>query len=407
MATISTGVFKQLVAKKQSAQGTKATAGSAQQYRRVTSTIDLQKQTYQSNEIRPSMQKSDFRHGIRSVSGAISGELSCGTYQGFIESMLRAAASAAATSGAQTNITAAVTTGAAGTFTRAAGSFITDGFRVGMVVRCSGWTTPATANNAHNCLITALTATVMTGVMLDNVAFVAKAAGDSVTIAEVGKHVAIPASGHTRDYWTIEHNFADIVQSEQFTDCVFSGMNVKLPASGMATVDFNVMGLNMDTSTSAYFTAPTAASSGAVLAAVNGAVYVQGTKVGLITGMDFTVNGNMSAPGGIVGSNVDPDIFPGMIDVSGNMTVLFTDAVMRDYFINETEVSIIAVFTAGNTANADFQSHIFPRIKVGGSSKDDGNKGLTMTMPFTALEFTAGTAGVIPTTYWTQDSLYV
>jgi hypothetical protein len=407
MATISTGVFKQLIAKKQAAQGTKATTGSAQQYRRVTSTLDLQKQTYQSNEIRPSMQKSDFRHGIRSVSGTISGEVSCGTYQGFIESMLRAVAAAAVTTGAQTNITAAVTSGASGTFTRAAGSFITDGFRVGMVIRNAGWAAPATANNAHNCLITALTATVMTGVMLDNVPFVAKAAGDSVTIAEAGKHIAIPAAAHTRDYWTIEHNFADIAQSEQFTDCVISQMNVKLPATGMATVDFNVMGLNMDTSTSAYFTAPSSASSGAVLAAVNGAVYIQGAKVGLITGMDFTVNGNMSTPGGIVGSNVDPDIFPGMIDVSGNMTVLFTDATMRDYFINETEVSIVAVFTSGNSANSDFQSHVFPRVKVGGATKDDGQKGLTMTMPFTALENTTGSTSTIATTYWTQDSLHV
>ena len=183
MTAIATGVFKKLVAKKQSALGTKATAGSAQEYRRVTSTIDLQKQTYQSNEIRPSMQRSDFRHGIRSVGGAINGELSCGTYQQFIESVLRAAASTAATTGAQTNITAAVTSGAEGTFTRAAGSFLTDGFKIGMVVRASGIATTGVPNNAHNCLITSLTALVMTGVMLDGVAFGAKAAGDTVTIA--------------------------------------------------------------------------------------------------------------------------------------------------------------------------------------------------------------------------------
>lgn len=409
MSAIATGVFKKLVAKRQSALGTKATAGSAQEYRRVTSTIDLQKQTYQSNEIRPSMQRSDFRHGIRSVSGAINGELSCGTYQQFIESVLRAAASTAATTGAQTNITAAVTSGAEGTFTRAAGSFLTDGFKIGMVVRASGFATTGVPNNAHNCLITSLTALVMTGVMLDGVAFGAKAAGDTVTIAEVGKHIAIPQSAHTRDYYTIEHNFSDITQSEQFTDCVISQMDVKLPATGMATIDFNVMGLNMDTSTSAYFTSPTAASSGAVLAAVNGALYVQGTKVALITSLDFSVNGNMSAPGGIVGSNVDPDIFPGAIDVTGNMSVLFSDATMRDYFLNETEVSIIAVFTAGNTANADFQSHVFHRVKVGGASKDDGEKGLTMTMPFNSLENTSGGTGAstIATSYWQQDSAYV
>lgn len=403
---IATGVFKKLVAKKQSSLGVKATAGSAQQYRRVTSTIDLQKATYQSAEIRPSMQRSDMRHGVRSVSGAINGELSCGTYQGFMESVLRAAASTAATTGALTDLTAAVTTGAAGTFTRGTGSFLTDGFKVGMVVRSSGWATTGVPNNAHNFLITAVTALVMTGTMLDGVAVGAKAAGDSVTIAEVGKHIAIPQTAHTRDYWTIEHWFSDIEQSEQFTDCVISGADVSLPATGIGTVNFPVMGLDMDVGTTAYFTTPTAASSGAVLAAVNGAVFVQGVAVGLITSMSFTVNGNMAAPGGVVGSNVDPDIFPGMIDVTGELTVLFQDATMRDYFLNETEVSIVAVFTGSNAANADFQSHVFHRVKIGSATKDDQETGLTATKSFTALENTAGGTGTatIATSYWLQDS---
>lgn len=406
MTQIATGPFKRLVAKKQAALGTKATTGSAKDIRRVTSTIDLSKQTYQSEEIRTSMQRADMRHGVRSVSGAINGELSCGSYQGFMESVLRSAAAAAVTTGALTNITSAVVSGSEGTFTRASGSFITDGFKVGMVIRWAGWASPATANNAHNFLITALTAAVMTGLMLDGVPVVAKASGDSVTCTEVGKHISIPTTGHTRDYWTIEHNFSDITQSEQFTDCVFTSMDIDLPATGMSKVSFGVMGLNMDTSTSAYFVSPTAAGATGVLAAVNGALYIQGSRVANVTGMKFSVNGGHSSPGGVVGYNTDPDIFPGVLDITGEVTVLFDNVTMRDYFINETEVSIVAVFTASNAANADFQSHVFHRVKIGGASKDDGEKGLIATMPFTALENTAGGAAVnsFPTTYWVQDS---
>jgi hypothetical protein len=103
---------------------------------------------------------------------------------------------------------------------------------------------------------------------------------------------------------------------------------------------------------------------------------------------------------------VEPDIFPGDFDVTGNMTVLFADAVMRDYFLNETEVAVIAAFTAANTANADFQVHNFPRVKFGAASKNDGETGLSLTMSFVALENTAGGAALatIPTTYWMQDS---
>lgn len=409
MTQIATGVFKQLIAKKQSALGTAASGASAQIYRRVSSNLDLKKATYKSNEIRPSMQRADFRHGLRSVDGTVSGELSVGTYQKFIESTLRAASASAVTTGAIATVTAAVTTGASGTFTRSSGSYFTDGFKVGMVVRWTGWATTGTANNTHNFLITALTATVMTGTMLDGVAVGAKASGDTVTCTEVGKHVAIPQTGHTKDYWTIEHNFSDIVQSEQFVDCVFGAMNVKLPPTGMATIDFEVKGLNMTTGTSSVFTSPSSASTGATLAAVNGAVYVSGTAVGNITSLDFSVNGNTSTPGGVVGSNVDPDIFQGAFDVTGNMTVLFSDATMRDYFLNETEISIIAVFTSGTSASADFQSHVFHRVKVGGASKDDGEQGLKLTVPFTALENTSGGTGTssMATSYWMQDSAAV
>jgi len=161
----------------------------------------------------------------------------------------------------------------------------------------------------------------------------------------------------------------------------------------MATVDFPVLGLDVDTSTAACFTTPTAVSSGDNLAAVNGAVYVSGTAVALITGMDISVNGNATSVGAVVGSNVAPDITPGSLDVTGNMTVLFQDATMRDYFLNETEVTVVAAFTANNTATAGFQVYVMPVVKVGGASKDDGEKGLIMTMPFTATEFTSGGAG--------------
>jgi hypothetical protein len=319
-------------------------------------------------------------------------------------STLRSAWAATSAYAAGIDVTAAAT---APQFVDASAGYLTAGLKVGMVGRWTGWAgAGATANNDRNFLITALTAGNMSGVFLDGTAVVADAAGDSVTFTPVGKSVYIPTTAHTRDYWTIEHNYADIVQSEQFTDCVFGTMNVQLPATGMATIDFPVIGLNMDTSTAAYFTSPTAVSSGNILAAVNGAVYVAGVAVGYITGMDLSVNGNVTSVGGVVGSNVAPDITPGSFDVTGNMTVLFQDATMRDYFKNETEVSVIAAFTSANTATADVMVFSMPRVKVGGASKDDGEKGLIMTMPFTALENTAGGTGTstVASTIVIQDS---
>lgn len=415
MTTIASGISKLLVFKKQVALGTMATniASSGQYLRRTMSTLDKKKATYTSKEIRPSQQRSDFRHGVVGVDGTISGEVSVGTYQQFEESVNRSLSVTAITSGAAaTTFAAATTTGASGTFTRTAGSWLTDGFKIGMVIRTSGWVAPATANNATNMYITALTATVMTVARLDKQPVVTKVAGDSVTFTEVGKHHSTAVANQTRDYYTIEHNFSDIQQSEVFTDCVITQMDVKLPGSGMMGCDYIVKGLDMTPNQTAggYFITPIPTSGGAVLASANGLLYVNGLPVALITGMNFSVKGNHTSIGGIVGSNVEPDVFPGAVTVDGQVTVLFTDNVVRDYFLQETEVGIYCVFTTDNSATAGFKAYSFPRCKMGGANKDDGEKGLVMTMPFTALENSvnggAGTATQAGT-FVIQDSAYV
>lgn len=411
MPLIATGINKLLTFKQQSGLGVAAGPTGAQNLRRVSSTLDKKKATYTSKELRPSQQRSDMRHGVVGVDGTISGELSVGTYQSFIESMLRqdALAVVTVTTGASDIVTAAVGANG-GTITATAASFMAGAkFKVGMVVRASGFTTTAVANNAKNLFITALTDKIMSVVTLDGSAFVAKTETGAVTIASIGKFTYVPQTGQTREYYTIEHNFVDIAQSEKFTDCMITQMDVKLPASGMATIDFSIMGLDMTPGTTGYFTTPTAVSTGTNLAAANGVIYMQGLAIGLITGMNFSVKGNHSTIGGVVGSNVEPDIFPGSIDCDGQVTVLFTDAVVRNYFLQETEVSLYCAFTTDNTATAGVMAISLPRCKMGGASKDDGEKGLVMTMPFTALEAVLGGNGTNShaTTIAIQDSAFV
>ena len=401
--TIAQGIKKTLVAKRQSALGTAATNnGTAKTFRRVTSTIDLAKETYKSNEILPSQQHRDMRHGVRSVAGTITGELSPGTYQGFMESVLRADAitSALVATASPTGIVATTpniaTAPYEGVFTRTGGSsFLTSGIKVGMVVRWSaGSGTAYTANAGRNLLVTAVTSSVITGIMLDDAAVSTAGAGAMGTAiaTAVSNSITAAITSHTKDYWTIEHNYTDITQVEYFTDCVIGQMNIKCPATGMVTVDFPVVGLDMSTGTTAHFaTTPAAASTTSILASVNGAVYVAGNAVGTITSIDISVNGNVASMGGVVGTNTAPDVQRGVLEVTGSMSVFFQDATMRDYFINETEVSIVVAFTTSSTSTADFLTIVMPRVKVGGAGKADGQKGLVMTMPFTALENTTST----------------
>ncbi len=388
--TIASGVSKNVILAPQATKGTVAVAAlaTAQYLRRVTSNIDLSKETYQSNEIRSDQQVSDFRHGVRSSDGSINGELSPGTYSLLMAAILRKDFVAAPASGAESDVAAAITSGASGTFTSAAtATFLQDGLKVGDVGRWTGWTTTGEDNNARNFMITALTDLVMTGIFLDGDPVDEKVAGDAVTFTGVGKKTWTPTTGHTEDWFSLEHNFSDIDLSEVFYDLKPGSMAIGLPPSGISTVDIGMMGLNynaLDSAASPYFTNVLAASTSGNLAAVNGVVSVQGAPVALITGLSIDVNANLTSEP-VVGSNVKPDIFDGRVIVSGSMTVFFEDETFRDYFVDETEVSISCAFTTGNTGTADFVAFTMPRVKVGGATKDDGEKGIVQTMPFSAL----------------------
>ncbi|WP_211440923.1 phage tail tube protein [Collimonas humicola] len=406
--TIATGIAKQLRYKKELSFGVVATPNLpfAQSLRRVTSNLDLKKATYQSKEIRPDYQVANFRHGMRSVDGTISGELSVGTYKDFMATICRTAWTAAIASAALTTVTAAQTVGSGGTFTRSAGSWITDGFKTGDVVLWTGWLTTATGNNATNFYVTNLTPTVMSGFFLNGAAFSPKAAGDSVVVTQAGRKVAMAVSGQVNDSYTIEHWFSDIGQSEVFTGCRLNQMDVKLPATGFSTIDLNFMGKDMTPAQAAYFPTPMPVSNGGSLAAVNGALYLNGAQVGLITGMNIQAKAGMTS-GEVVGQNTRPDIFMGAMEVSGQMTIYFQDNTIRDIFVNETEASAQCVFTTDNTPTANFIAFTMSRIKCGGASKDDGEKGLVMTVPYVALlDINGGpTSPNNNTTLTIQDSL--
>lgn len=401
--TIATGVAKQLRIKKETTWGTAAGASGAQLLRRVTSDIDLSKDTYQSAEIRSDYQIADFRHGMRKVGGTIKGELSPGTYAMILQSALRRDfAAVSAITGLSLTIAGS---GPTYTVTRSAGDFLAAGLKVGMVVRITAGS--VNSNNSNkNLWITGLTATVITCIPAGNGTMTAEGPIATCTITPTGKSTFTPTTGHTNDSYSIEHWFSDVAQSELFTGCRIASLDLSLPPTGMATIDAAVMGKDVTTATSAYFSSPTAATSSGVLAAVNGVLQVNGTSVAVVTGLSIKLDSGMST-GAVVGSNTTPDVFPGRVNVTGQLSAYFQDAAMRDLFLNETTFAISAVFYTSTSAAADFIAVSMPLCKAGGATKSDGEQGLQLTMPFQALYNSAGGAavGTEATTLWIQDSL--
>ena len=247
---IAAGVNKSVRIKKEATFGTAPGATGAALLCRVTSQIDLVKDTYESQQIVSTFQRSDFRHGTRRVEGSLDDELSPGTHALMMAAAMRKDFVAGATTGAI--ITVAAVAGPPGTFTRSSGSFLTDGFKVGDIVRWTGWATTGAGNNARNYRITVLTATVMTVTGLLDEIVGAKVAGDSVTCTVVGKKTFTPTTGHTNDSFSIEHWHSDVSLSELFRGCRVRSMGLRLPASGLSTVSFGVLGQDVTTAASAY-----------------------------------------------------------------------------------------------------------------------------------------------------------
>ncbi|MGT2429245.1 phage tail tube protein [Cupriavidus basilensis] len=405
---IAKGLFKQLRYKLQTGQGVAAGTTGGQILRRVTSDISLNKDTYQSNEIRSDQQIADYRHGVRRVAGTINGEISPGTYADIFAAILRRDfAAVSAITGASITVALGSLLGTIQTYTvtRAAGSYLTDGIKAGDVVRLTAGAFNA-ANLNKNLLVLSLTALALTVIPLNGVALVAEGPIATATVSVPGKKTFVPTAGHTDKYLTFEHWFSDIGQSERFTDCKLAQMDINLPATGMATLAAQIQGLDMVTATAAYFTAPATETTSGVVAAVNGVLLAAGAPVGLVTGMSASINANLTGDP-VVGQNTLPDLFPGRVVVTGQMTAYFQDAVLRDAFLNEAEIGLSAALTTSGAAAADFLAITLSRVKLGGAAKDDGEKGLIMTLPYQALLNVNGGAGTASekTTLSVQDSL--
>lgn len=369
-------------------------ASGGQVLRRVSSTLDLSKDTYESAEIRADRQVADFRHGVRRVSGNISGELSPGTYFDFMEASNRDTATAGVVLD-ETDLTSCVADNATSKFTFGGGDPVALGLGVGMVFRFANLS--VAANNAQNFTILSFGGAsnrevTVTPAPTDN------ASDTAFTLTVPGKTTIVPASGHVRRLFGFEHYHEDLDIARLFTECRAHGYRISLPATGLATIEIPITGRNMRVLTAGnapYFTSPTAAGTEGITAAVNGVLLVAGSVVGVVTGMELNAEINVSAPA-VVGQNFVADIILGRYRLSGQVTALFDSATMLNAFLNETEVAILVRLDATSDANTEAVSFYLPRVKFGGAAIPAQGEGeQVVTLPFQALVY-GGTAAGVP-----------
>lgn len=398
----ASGVYKQISYKAANTAGIAASGSGAKLLRRVTSNVDLAKDTYGSNEIRSDFQRADLRHGVRRCTAQVAGEFSPLTYADFLAGALkRDFAAVTALTGLSITIAGS---GPTYTLTRASGDFLAGGIKKGMVVRLTAGSFLA-GNLNKNLVVSNVTATVLTVYVLNGSSLTAEGPIASATVAVTGKTTYTPQTGHIEKFFTIEEWFPEVPLSVTGYDLRVSQIVINLPATGLSTISVDLMGKDTVDATSQRHTTPTAATTTGLTASVNGVVLLGGTAIATITSLSMTISCNYTGEP-VVGSNVIPALSPSRVVVSGNATIKLIDTTYRDAFQNETEVDLVVVLTTTNAAASDFISLALPRIKLNGATRDDGEKEIIQTVPFDALLNIAGGAGIATelTTLMVQDS---
>lgn len=341
--------------------------GTAYSVLRFTDTsLNLAKETYQSNEVRDDRQTADLRHGMRSVGGDFSFELSRGTFDVLL---------AAALSGTWR----AVTTGAASleaeadAFVRDSGSFLEDGFLPGDMVMASGFAEAGNNGRAKVVAVSALRLEVDRALTVD-----AAAAGR--TVALVGQRLA---NGTELVSFGLERAFTDISQFMLYRGCAVDSLSLSVTPGEIVTCSMSFLGKDMVQATATHAVTLTPAGTGSPFDAFTGALYEGGQRVANVTAVELEIANGRSVQG-VVGHKSPQEVHEGAFVVTGSISAYFKDAVLLNRFINEEESSLELLLEDVN--GTDFHRIYLPRIKYTGGDVDNPNSGpVTVSMPFTAL----------------------
>ena len=395
----SQGINKSIAIKKETTWGTKASASDAYYLRRVSGSFQLEKDTYNSNEILTSQQTRDMRHGTRRATGSLSGEIGGSSYGELIAAAVRKDFANGATTGAIAVIEADESAGVS-TFQRSTGSFVSDGFKAGDVISVSGFTDAA--NNGLFVLVS-VTATVLTVEHFDeDGALVTEAEGDTVTILVKGQKTYVPTTGHTDDSFTVEEYHSDSSISRTFLGMQVDTMGISIQPNSMATIEFGFLGKNAEAPTSSqYFTTPDAQGNETIYSGPDGLLLINGVANRKVTSLSVNIANGIQQEG-VIGSTAVGAKSRGKVAVTVSGSAIFDNDDMLGYFDAESEISLTYALRSADGTEA-FAVHL-PRVKIGSGTTDDGEKVIILSFDGTALEYTAGGTGIVGTTIAIQDT---
>lgn len=347
--------------------GTPAAANlnTAKTFRANSGGLNLSKQAYESGENRSDGMSTRGRHGQRNVSGQYMADLSHGTFDDLIEAVMRSTWVAAGSITEATSAMSSATMSATGSvITFSAGSVITAGLKVGMVIRNTAGLDAADRNK--NLRVVGLTATTIT------------IAGTLTTVSgpvsaytfTFGKYLL---QGTTRRSWTFEEREADIDGSELFAGNRISSMQIEVAPNQNARVTFGIVGQDMSVKTSGdspYFTNLVATTTTLGMSCADCAILYNGSAITDLTGVTLSIDLNASGTS-IVGDDVTPDVFDNNARVTGRITGLRQDFTKVANFLAEDQLSLHLLFVENESEPKSYISVFVGNLTLASSSKSE------------------------------------
>jgi hypothetical protein len=363
--------------------------------RKSAAGLNLTKDSYDSEEVRPDRQLIDSRHGVRRAGGDVETEVSPNSYDDFLIALLGSAAVSGAnngwTLGSGVTYSGNVDFVVAGPLNILNLTGATD-FKTGDRITVGGAIASVSPPNGGEYTIIGATASPNQALTVDR-AVTSSLADAGVTVTVTGKYAIV---GSTPNSFTLERAFKDIDKYQAYKGMRVNSAAFSLPPTGLAMVTWNFLGQNATELTSAPISTIegdyTEVSPNSVLAAVNGVLAIKdavnGSRtLGVVTELTFTVD-NQLGGSEVVGRNFIPEILWGNTQmITGKVTVLFEDEKLYNLFEGESEASLVFRMDGPTDQAGKFLQFTFPRCKFNtGNIGDAVATGLPVEMEFRALK---------------------
>lgn len=202
-----------------------------------------------------------------------------------------------------------------------------------------------------------------------------------VTVNGATKHQKVFSRAKDVPSLLIEKGFTDINQYFLYRGCKINNIQLTVDPTQKVSGTFEIMGQGIAQSVTAFDSAP-ATFSHTIFTGVTDATILKGAQGVSVSKLTLSITNGLYASN-VIGSQVAKNVGVGKSEVTGEITVLFTDAVLYNQWINELSSDLRVTFAIGN----DSTEFYFPDIKLtgDGSAKIENQEGISLTFKWRGL----------------------